>query len=260
MVIQTETFYYYSIRKYDCNNSCAIVSPDLVGRSSTVLSTVDGMYRKIGDYVYQVQNIAETTVFDIDLDTATNTDLDCTTACSLSPECISIIDTVIAPDPQTGLNNYYGVNVALNPFPVSENVTVSGYIRDDVNISNTYDFSITILSGSQSGETDNNVLMTGAADTATIFVTGVTPSVVTYNGNQIGICGFEVNCVCYQYTNDGDSNEVNSISYIDCNNQSQQIDNIPFGTSGYFCATFGSVTETAGLTYIEANESLCGGC
>ena len=108
-----------------------------------------------------------------------------------SVECISIIDTVIAPSPQTGENNFFGVNVALSPFPVTENVTVTGYIRDDGDIFNKYDFSITITGGSQSGETANNVLMTGPADTATIFVTGVTPTTVTYDSLEIPICGFE---------------------------------------------------------------------
>jgi hypothetical protein len=105
--------------------------------------------------------------------------------------CIQIIDTVINPDPQTGANNYFGVNISLSPFPVTENVTVTGYIRDDGDITNTYDFSITIPGGSQSGETANNVLTTGPADTATIFVTGVTPTTVTYNGNSVYFCGFE---------------------------------------------------------------------
>jgi hypothetical protein len=105
--------------------------------------------------------------------------------------CIQIVDTVINPVPQTGVNNFFGVNVALNPYPVSENLTVTGYIRDDGNISNTYNFSITIIGGTQSGETANNVLMTGPADTATIFVTGVTPTTVTYNSNSVYICGFE---------------------------------------------------------------------
>ena len=67
-------------------------------------------------------------------------------------------------------------------------------------------------------------------------------------------------CICYQYTNDGDPEGVNAISYLDCNSQFQQIDNIPFGTSGYFCAIFGSVQETEGLTYIEVDSSFCGGC
>jgi len=105
--------------------------------------------------------------------------------------CIQIIDTVINPVPQSGSNNFFGVNVALSPFPVDEDVTVTGYIRDDGNIINTYDFSITIIGGTQSGETANNVLMTGPADTATIFVTGVIPTTVTYDGNSEYICGFE---------------------------------------------------------------------
>ena len=79
----TPTYYYYSIKKYDCNNSCAYVSPDLVGRSVNVLSTVDGMYRKIGSFVYQVQTeiTPAPITYDIDLDTATNTNLNCATAC-----------------------------------------------------------------------------------------------------------------------------------------------------------------------------------
>jgi uncharacterized delta-60 repeat protein len=105
--------------------------------------------------------------------------------------CIQVIDTVIAPEPQTGPNNFFGVNISLSPYPVTENVTVTGYIRDDGNISNTYDFSITVIGGTQSGETANNVLMTGPADTATIFITGITPSVVTYAGNSVYICGLE---------------------------------------------------------------------
>lgn len=77
------TYYYYSIKKYDCNNDCAYVSPDLVGRSVNVLSTVDGMYRRIGSFVYQVQSVItpDPMSFDIDLDTATATNLDCTLAC-----------------------------------------------------------------------------------------------------------------------------------------------------------------------------------
>jgi uncharacterized delta-60 repeat protein len=105
--------------------------------------------------------------------------------------CIQVIDTVIAPEPQTGINNFFGVNISLSPYPVTENVTVTGYIRDDGNISNTYDFSITVIGGTQSGETANNVLTTGPADTATIFITGITPSVVTYDGNSVYICGLE---------------------------------------------------------------------
>jgi hypothetical protein len=105
--------------------------------------------------------------------------------------CIQVIDTVIAPEPQTGINNFFGVNISLSPYPVTENVTVTGYIRDDGNISNTYDFSITVIGGTQSGETANNVLTTGPADTATIFITGITPSVVTYAGNSVYICGLE---------------------------------------------------------------------
>jgi hypothetical protein len=68
------------------------------------------------------------------------------------------------------------------------------------------------------------------------------------------------NCVCYEYENTGDPEEVNSISWLDCNNESQQIDNIPYETGGYFCAILGSVTETEGIIYSQVDESFCGGC
>ena len=87
----TPDYFYYSIKKYDCLNDCAYVSPDLVGRSSTSLSTIDGMYRKIGDFVYQVQTeiTPDPMSFNIDLDTATNTDLNCATACvGVSGPCV----------------------------------------------------------------------------------------------------------------------------------------------------------------------------
>jgi hypothetical protein len=125
--------------------------------------------------------------------------------------CIQIVDTVIYPEPQTGINNFFGVNVAVNPYPVSEDVTVTGYIRDDNNISNIYNFSITILAGTQSGETANNVLTTDPSATATIFVTGVTPSAVNYLGVSKPICGFEPDpneCIIYQIDNSGQPFEI----------------------------------------------------
>jgi hypothetical protein len=78
------TYYYYVIKEYDCANSCAYVSPDLVGRSSTPLSTTSGVYYKLllDPNVYQVQNTAETTVWDINLDGASS-DIVCSVACTL---------------------------------------------------------------------------------------------------------------------------------------------------------------------------------
>jgi len=80
----SSTYYYYVIREYNCANSCSQVSPDLVGRSSTPLSTVDGLYYKLSTdpNVYQVINTAETTVWDINLDGAV-TNANCGTACTL---------------------------------------------------------------------------------------------------------------------------------------------------------------------------------
>jgi hypothetical protein len=103
--------------------------------------------------------------------------------------CVSLIEEVIAPTPQTGANNFFGVKFTLNPWPVDEDVTITGYLRDDGNITNTYEFVLTIPAGQQSVETANNVLMTGPADTATIFITNITPTEVTYDGQLVPICG-----------------------------------------------------------------------
>ena len=68
-------------------------------------------------------------------------------------------------------------------------------------------------------------------------------------------------CVCYQYTNDGESSGINTITYLDCNHVFQSINNVPFpGGTGYFCAILGSYAETPGLTIIQVDESFCGGC
>jgi hypothetical protein len=70
------------------------------------------------------------------------------------------------------------------------------------------------------------------------------------------------NCVCYQYTNDGEPSGVNLISYLDCNYVSQSITNVPFpGGTGYFCGILGSVTASVGITIGQVSESFCpGGC
>ena len=110
----------------------------------------------------------------------------------MSLSCINVVGTVISPNPQIGANNFFGVNVSLDPWPVDENVTVTGYLRDDNNITNIYDFNLTINTGTQSAETANNVLVCDPTATATIFITGVTPTTVTYTGTSYPICGYEV--------------------------------------------------------------------
>jgi len=92
----TVAYFYYTIRKYDCNNSCAYVSPDLVGRSSTALSTIDGLYYRVGSFTYQVQTQVSGPTFDVDLDGAP-TDADCTTACGLTTTTTSTSTTTVPP-------------------------------------------------------------------------------------------------------------------------------------------------------------------
>ena len=100
------TYYYYVIKEYSCANSCAYVSPDLVGRSSTPLSTTNGHYYKLSTdpNVYQIQTTSQSTVWDINLDGAT-TSSNCAVACgnSSSGGTISIF-------------NYGGSGATMNDF------------------------------------------------------------------------------------------------------------------------------------------------
>jgi uncharacterized delta-60 repeat protein len=79
-------YYYYSLRQYDCSNSCAVISPDLVGRSLTPFSTTSGTYYKFSGYsnVYQVQTeiTPEPGSYDINMDTILNSSSVCGDACT----------------------------------------------------------------------------------------------------------------------------------------------------------------------------------
>jgi hypothetical protein len=78
-----DPYYYYSVSKFDCGSSCAYVSPDLVARSSTPLSTIDGVYYKpLGSFTYQIQTTVSGPSYNIDLDGAPS-NANCISACSL---------------------------------------------------------------------------------------------------------------------------------------------------------------------------------
>jgi hypothetical protein len=81
----TSLYYYYVVKKFDCASSCAYVSPDLVARSSTPLSTIDGVYYKpLGSFTYQIQSEITPAPgsFDISLDGAPS-NANCVAACAL---------------------------------------------------------------------------------------------------------------------------------------------------------------------------------
>ena len=80
--LSSSTYYYYAARKFDCGSGCAQVTPDVVARSSTPLSTLDGVYYKVGSFTYQLQTEVFVSVFDVSLDGAPF-NANCTTACSL---------------------------------------------------------------------------------------------------------------------------------------------------------------------------------
>ena len=78
-------FYYYTLSKYDCSNSCTQVGTNgqFVGRSTTALSTTSGTHYKIGNFTYVVNTLVtpDPSAFDVDLNTATATGSTCSAAC-----------------------------------------------------------------------------------------------------------------------------------------------------------------------------------
>jgi len=79
-------YYYYAVRQNQCNlpGACTFVA-DRVARSSTPLSTVDGVYYKVGSFTYQIQTEIDPVPppsFDVSLDGAPS-DANCITACGL---------------------------------------------------------------------------------------------------------------------------------------------------------------------------------
>jgi hypothetical protein len=198
-------YYEYPSGTYE---EVLITAPDAIFANAY---SYPGVFYVSGDTGYTIENYGPCSTTPTPTPTGTPAQTPTPTPTDGGVTCIQIVDTVIYPVPQTGINNFFGVNVAVNPYPVSEDVTVTGYIRDDGNPSNIYNFSITITSGNQSGETANNVLTTGPADTATIFVTGVTPTAVNYLGVSKPICGFEPDpneCIVYEIDNSGQPSEI----------------------------------------------------
>jgi hypothetical protein len=64
-----------------------------VGRSSTSLSTIDGLYYKVGSFTYQIQTVVSGPTYDVDLDGAPS-NADCTTACGAIPTTTTTTTTL----------------------------------------------------------------------------------------------------------------------------------------------------------------------
>ena len=89
--------------------------------------------------------------------------------------CDAVTVTVIAPSPQTGTNNYFGVRVSLAQV-YNQDVIVEGYIYETeggARVDNPY--SLTIPTGSLTAETDLYFFATGPASSATATISSVSP-------------------------------------------------------------------------------------
>lgn len=106
--------------------------------------------------------------------------------------CLTIYEYILSPNPQSGPFNYFGIKLSIDQI-VNENITITGYLRDDENHSNTYPYTLVISGGTFSSETANNVLQTSPTGTATNFITGVTPtSGLTTSLGAIDVCGASI--------------------------------------------------------------------
>jgi hypothetical protein len=88
--------------------------------------------------------------------------------------CNGVSAEVIAPSPQTGLHNYFGVRVTLTQ-PYSQDITVAGIIYEEGNHNLQQPFTLTITSGNLIAETDLYLLQTGPADNAGVEISSVSP-------------------------------------------------------------------------------------
>lgn len=66
------TYYYYSVNKYLCDNSCALAGSTFVARSTTQLSTTSGTHYLVGNatYVVNTQITPAPSTYDVNLDGA----------------------------------------------------------------------------------------------------------------------------------------------------------------------------------------------
>jgi len=103
---------------------------------------------------------------------------------------LTIYETVLSPNPQSGLYNYFGIKLSIDQV-VAESIVITGYLRDDEDVNNTYPYTLTIVNGTFSIETANNVLQTSPTATATNFITNVSPAIgLTTSAGPIDVCGY----------------------------------------------------------------------
>lgn len=88
--------------------------------------------------------------------------------------CETVTTTAFPRNPQTGSNNYFGVQISI-PEIFSQDITVSGYIYEDGSYNTNNPFTLTITAGNTSAETADNFFSTNPTGIALVEVTTVTP-------------------------------------------------------------------------------------
>jgi hypothetical protein len=89
--------------------------------------------------------------------------------------CGGISYEIIAPDPQSGGHNYFGIKATLNSAQ-GRYVTVYGYLFDEGSQNTNHAFELTIPEGELTAQTALNYYETGPTATADYSISDITPS------------------------------------------------------------------------------------
>ncbi len=175
--------------------------------------------------------------------------------------CVSLTEQILAPYPQTGLNNFFGIKLSIDTL-VTQDITITGYL--DNQEGGTYPYTLTISGGTYSVETANNVLMGSSTAVAINVITNVTPTTgLTTTTGTTYICEYGIplaceDCLCKQIVSERGDDV--TYSYYDCYNNLQTSGFLPAMGTVYqcVCSTNPTITFDGGQTdiFVYAN----GGC
>ena len=176
-------------------------------------------------------------------------------------DCVTLTEQILAPYPQTGLNNFFGIKLSIDTL-VTQDITITGYL--DNQEGGTYPYTLTISGGTYSVETANNVLTGSATAVAINVITNVTPTTaLTTSTGSTYICDYGTpppceDCLCKQIVSlRGDDV---TYSYYDCYNTFQTSGLVPAMGTVYQCVC--STNST--ITFSPSNADIFvypnGGC
>lgn len=95
--------------------------------------------------------------------------------------CISVSTEAIAPDPQSGLHNYFGIKLTVSHI-WDQDIIVTGNIYDAGDPDTNHSYILTILAGNLTAETSVNFYETSPTTEVDITISAIGPLFVTKDG------------------------------------------------------------------------------